>query len=89
MRCVLRDIEKERYLVSRLECGRNSRASDIHPGAKKDIAKVVIPRHPFITLAGSGEQGEAAMVLHMMPGELKIIANPEDAEAVLTWFRQL
>ena len=46
-----------------------------------DIAKVVVPQHPYILL--EGEQVEAGLVIHLISGRLRIIPNKTDAEAVL------
>ena len=48
-----------------------------------DIEKVVIPQHPCIAFPATGEQVEAGLVIHLIGGDLKIIPNKQDAEAVL------
>ena len=51
-----------------------------------DITKVVIPQHPYIELAGkSGERTnvEAGLIIHLLNGDLKIVPNRQDAEAIL------
>lgn len=48
-----------------------------------DIEKIVIPQYPCITFPASGEQVEAGLVIHLIGGDLKIIPNKQDAEAVL------
>lgn len=48
-----------------------------------DIEKVVIPQHPFIAFPATGEQVEAGLVIHLIGGDLKIIPNRQDAEAIL------
>lgn len=48
-----------------------------------DIEKVVVPQHPYIVFPTTGERVEAGLVIHLVGGDLKIIPNKQDAEAVL------
>lgn len=48
-----------------------------------DIEKAVIPQHLAIVFQPSQEQVQAGLVLHLVSGEVLIVREKEDAEAVL------
>jgi hypothetical protein len=48
-----------------------------------DIEKAVIPQHLSIVFHPSGEQVEAGLVFHLVSGEVLIVKEKQDAEAVL------
>ena len=48
-----------------------------------DIEKAVIPQHLSIVFHPSEERVEAGLVLHLVSGEVLIVNDKKDAEAVL------
>ena len=48
-----------------------------------DIEKAVIPQHLSIVFHNSKEQVQAGLVFHLVSGEILIVREKQDAEAVL------